>query len=115
MSPAQLEQALEEQRRRRGAGRAEPLGALLIQLGLASDGQVRHALRLQTKLAWPPEGQVPLAVRLIDAGVVSPSIMVTVIEEARGGDLAALLVERQVVQPAVLAYFQGQGQGSSDG
>jgi hypothetical protein len=110
VSQAGLNQALAEQGHRRAAGALMPLGALVIELGLASEGQLRHALRLQKKLAWDPEGPVPLGIRLIESDLLTPSRLVALLEEeARSGEpLEQLLINRQVVQPAMMTYFKQQ-------
>lgn len=108
LSTAQLQQALDEQQRLRELGRAQPFGVVVMQLGIVSEGQIRHALRLQKKLAWAPDAPTPLHVRLIEGGVVSPSLVVSLMEESErhGEPLDELLVHRQAVQPAVIAYFR---------
>ncbi|MOA26111.1 hypothetical protein D3C78_1468810 [compost metagenome] len=108
LSRAQLDQALAEQGRRREAGAVVPLGVVVMELGVATEGQVKHALRLQKKLSWGPEEAVPLGVRLIENDLVAPSLLVTLMEEqARTGEaLEDLLLSRQVVVPAMLDYFK---------
>ena len=108
LSRSQLDRALAEQQRRRETGVVVPLGVVVMELGLASEGQVKHALRLQKKLAWGPEEGVPLGVRLIENDLVAPSLLVSLMEEqARTGEaIEDMLLSRQVVPPAMLDYFK---------
>lgn len=106
----QLALALEKQRALRQAGQMQPLGMIVIELGFASEAQIRHAIRLQKKLAWAPDTAVPLGVKLVSGGVLAPSLLVSLLDEqARTGEpLESLLVERQIVQPVVIAHFRDQ-------
>lgn len=109
LSSAHLQQALDRQAALRLAGKVMPLGLVLMQLGLASEPQVRHALKLQQRLlVWPPEGKPPWQLRLIEDGVLAPSLLVMMMDEhdRTGEPLEQLLVERQMVTPAVIEYLR---------
>lgn len=104
----QLEAALARQRELRRSGEMKPLGLVIIELGYASEAQIRHAIRLQKKLAWAPDTAVPLGVKLVNGGVIAPSLLVSLLDEqARTGEaLEALLVDRHIVQPVVIEHFR---------
>lgn len=106
----QLERALDHQQSLRAQGEVQALGQVLLQLGLANEGQLQHALRLQRRLAWAPDQPAPLGVRLVEGGVISPSVLACLLDEGDrlGQGLEQLLVERALVPPLVLEHFRAR-------
>lgn len=110
LSAAQLQQALDRQAALRQHGTIQPLGQLVLELGFASEGQLRHALKLQNKLAWGSDEAVPLGMRLVTGGLIAPSLLVSLLDERdrTGESLETLLIDRQIVQAGVIAHFSHQ-------
>lgn len=106
----QVEAIIEEQARRRAAGRPTAFGEIAIDLRLVDPARIVVALRLQARLASPPGAPATLGARLLELGVIAPSLLAAALEEAGDADrgLGALLVGRGWISPYVIEAVLGE-------
>lgn len=104
VSRRQVEAILAEQARLRALGRPVAFGKAALDLGLVSQAQITHALKLQARVSYPPGGRKRLGMYLLEAGLIGPSQLAGALDEqaTRGLKLGEILVAHGWLNEPVL-------------
>lgn len=103
----QLELALTRQAMLKAAGKVVPIGQVLIDLKVISEAQIRRCLEIQKEIAVVKSESDKLGMRLLDAGLITPSQLQVALADHRatGMRIGEAMVARGFIDEVVLERF----------
>lgn len=103
----QLERALARQAMLKAAGKVVPIGQVLIDMKAISEANIRRCLEIQKEIAVVKSESDKLGMRLLDAGLITPSQLQVALADHRatGMRIGEALVARGFIDETVLERF----------